>query len=42
MGLGEGRVRTSMLPWMRELERIVLGEVREEDEEEEEGWFFFW
>lgn len=43
MGFGAGRVRTSMLPWMRELERIflVVGEVRGEAEEEE-GWCFFW
>lgn len=46
-GLGAGRVRTSMLPCMRELERIflVVGVVRgeaEEEEEEEEGWCFFW
>lgn len=37
MGLGDGRLRTSMFPWMREFERTVLlveGVVEEIDDDE--------
>ncbi|KAJ0444884.1 hypothetical protein HanIR_Chr16g0836671 [Helianthus annuus] len=34
IGLGEGRVKTSMLPWMREFEiRVLLEEMDDEDDE---------
>lgn len=38
IGLGDGRVRTSMFPWIRELERTVLlkeGVVEEIDDDED-------